>query len=228
MQSEIKNYYEVLEVAPGASQEEIMQAYNRAKNAYTGDSIALYSLLSQEEADKVLNLIEEAFNILSCPDKRIKYNKARGINVEEKPQGAQAKEPSNEHQKDEEESLEQFHKPDPKSSANMNKLVAQQRYGLDFNVDPDFEVEIEQCTEFSGEFLQKIREYKNVDVNRLADMTKISKTYIRYIEADEFQKMPALVYVRGFVYQYAKCLKLNPDLVSNSYVFHIKKLKGEA
>ena len=79
MVNDVKNYYEVLEVQPNVNQEDILQAYKRAKNAYTGDSIALYSLLSQSEADKVLELIEEAFNILSCPDKRSQYNQARGI-----------------------------------------------------------------------------------------------------------------------------------------------------
>ena len=60
----------------------------------------------------------------------------------------------------------------------------------------------------------------------MADMTKISKTYIRSIEADDFDKLPADVYTRGFVYQYAKCLKLNPDLVATSFIHHIRQLKN--
>ena len=56
-------------------------------------------------------------------------------------------------------------------------------------------------------------------------MTKISKTYLQYIENEDVEKMPAIVYVRGFVYQYAKVLKLNPDLVANSYLQRIKALK---
>ena len=218
MQNNIKNYYEVLEVLPSASQDEIRQAYTRAKNAYTGDSIALYSLLSQDEANKVLDLIEEAFNILSCPDKRSQYNQARGIESN----------PNNNEPETIEENLKKFKKNEAMSDANMNKLIAQKRYGLEYQENSEIEAEIEQCSEFTGEFLKRIREYKNVDLPRLADMTKISKTYIRFIEDDDIKKMPALVYVRGFVYQYAKCLKLNPDIVSNSYIFHIKKLKAEA
>ena len=60
----------------------------------------------------------------------------------------------------------------------------------------------------------------------MAEMTKISKTYIRNIEDDEIAKLPADVYTRGFVYQYAKCLKLNPDVVAKSYIHHLRQLKN--
>jgi cytoskeletal protein RodZ len=81
---------------------------------------------------------------------------------------------------------------------------------------------IEQTTLFDGAFLKKVREYKNVELIRMADMTKVSKTYLRHIEEENTEGLPALVYVRGFVYQYAKCLKLNPDQVATSYLGHLK------
>lgn len=208
-----KNYYEVLEVAPNASADEIFKAYTAAKTAYSGDSIALYSLLSEEEAHKVLELIEEAYNILSNPTKRKKYNQARGIIVEDESNFMATTKP-----KEEVENESQV-------MSHMNKLVAKKRYGLDYEQDTEFEKEIEQCSEFTGEFLAKIREYKKVDIVRMADMTKISKTYLQYIENEDVDKMPAIVYIRGFVYQYAKVLKLNPDLVANSYLQRVKALK---
>ena len=58
-------------------------------------------------------------------------------------------------------------------------------------------------------------------------MTRISKTYIKNIEEDEFSKLPADVYTRGFVYQYAKTLKLNPELAATSYLHNIRQLKAE-
>lgn len=208
-----KNYYEVLEVAPNASADEIFKAYTAAKTAYSGDSIALYSLLSEDEAHKVLELIEEAYNILSNPTKRKKYNQARGIVVEDETNFMASSKP-----KEEKETQNQV-------MSQMNRLVAKKRYGLDYEQNADFEKEIEQCSEFTGEFLKKVREYKKVDISRMADMTKISKTYLQYIENEDVEKMPAIVYIRGFVYQYAKVLKLNPDLVANSYLQRIKALK---
>ncbi len=213
MNEQIKNYYEVLEVSINANGEEIYQAYTRAKNAYSGDSLALYSLLSHDEATKILELIEEAYNILSDPEKRKQYNNVRGISADSVnlSPGMSA------------DKVEEFKQ--NKNSGEINKIVAKKRYGLEFTENSEFEKEIEQCEEFTGEFLKRVREYKNVDIQRLAEMTKISKTYLQYIEDEDVAKMPATVYIRGFVYQYAKCLKLNPELVANSFLNRIKKLK---
>lgn len=212
MSDQLKNYYEVLEVSINASSEEIYKAYTRAKNAYSGDSLALYSLLSHDEANKILELIEEAYTILSNPEKRRQYNNVRGI-------GKSSQENVQTNQ-----SVDEFKQ--VREPSEINKIMAKKKYGLEYQENTDFEKEIEQCEEFSGEFLKKIRDYKNVDLNRLAEMTKISKTHIQYIENDDIEKLPAIAYVRGFVYQYAKCLKLNPDFVANSYLNHLKKLKG--
>ena len=59
---EKKNYYEVLEVNAEATLQEIHNAYVRSKNAYSGDSAALYSLMSQDECSKILSQINEVLN----------------------------------------------------------------------------------------------------------------------------------------------------------------------
>jgi cytoskeletal protein RodZ len=56
-------------------------------------------------------------------------------------------------------------------------------------------------------------------------MTKVSTLYLQGIEREDYSKLPAPVYVRGFVFQYAKCLKLQPEIVANSYVARMKKSK---
>lgn len=243
------NYYEVLEIETNATLQEIHNAYIRAKNAYSGDSAALYSLMSQDECNKVLDQIEEAYSILGIAEKRREYDKARGFNQSHTPEGFQevleskpdyapnrqssdfSPETSRMHEEviqekamKEEFRYQQEHS--TRSEASVSKIQAFKKFGLSFEQDPNFEQEIENCTQFTGEFLQRIREYKKVTVERMADMTKISKTYIRHIEADDIENLPANVYTRGFVYQYAKCLKLNPELVATSYLHHIKKLKN--
>ena len=111
------------------------------------------------------------------------------------------------------------------SENSLQKLVANKRYALQFTVDAEMEKKIEQTTEFTGAFLKEIREYKNVDILRMSEMTKVSKTYLTAIEGDDFDNLPAIVYVRGFIFQYAKCLKLNPDLVASSYAYRLKKVR---
>ena len=82
-------------------------------------------------------------------------------------------------------------------------------------------------TEFTGESLKMIREYKNVDIRKISELTRISEMNIRYIEEEDYKSLPASVYVRGFVYQYAKCLKLSPDLIATSYANRLKRTREE-
>lgn len=220
-----KNYYEILETPMDSTQEDIQKAYLRAKNAYSQDSLALYSLMTAEDCQKMSNLIDEAHLVLSDPAKRKEYDRVRGFN--QNMQETQNFVPPKEENKD--FNLENKIKDAQTApSGTMGKIVARKQYALEFKVDNDFEKEIESASEFTGDFLSKIREYKNVDIKRMSDMTKVSKTYLQYIESEQFNKLPAPIYVRGFVYQFAKCLKLSPDLVANSYVFRMKQALGKS
>jgi len=219
MSEDNKNYYEILEVSPLADPQEIHRAYIQVKNAYTADSIALYSLMSAEECARIVENIEEAYSILSDPEKRIRYNTARGlVNPLTRQERFQQEAINRENESTQTKITGNT------EGKNIGKIIANKRFNLDYSVDPNFEQEIEKTSHFNGEFLKKIREYKNVDINRMAEMTKISKTYIQKIEQEDVTNLPALVYVRGFVYQYAKCLKLNPDLVATSYLEHLKSI----
>jgi curved DNA-binding protein CbpA len=250
MSNDLKNYYEVLEISTTAKSEEVYYSYQRAKAAYSSDSLALYSLMSVDECRNVLDLVEEAYSILSDPMKRKRYDEARGINREINAMNYDIlldrvspvrSEPVNNSVSS---MLSSEFKINSQSSApisngdmsikaaqtlsnttNITKLVTQQRFALDFVLNAAFEQEIAEATEFNGEFLRKIREYKSVDLERLSDMTKISRLYLQGVESEDYDKLPAPVYVRGFVFQYAKCLKLKPEIVANSYVARMKKLK---
>jgi curved DNA-binding protein CbpA len=258
MSSDLKNYYEVLEIPSTARSEEIYHSYQRAKSAYSSDSLALYSLMSPEECRNVLELVEEAYSILSDPMKRKRYDEARGINREFNalnynalsdrvaPHRGESVYSNNSKLSNASVSsmLREEFTLNSQSSApistgemspraaqtlsnttNVTRLVTQKHFALDYIKNATFDKEIEDATEFTGELLRKIREYKSVDLERLSDMTKVSRLYLQGIESEDYDKLPASVYVRGFVFQYAKCLKLKPEVVANSYVARMKKLK---
>ena len=113
------------------------------------------------------------------------------------------------------------------NEAKVSKITAQKKFGLEYEEKEEFDKAIAECTDFTGTFLKKIRDYKNVSMERMAEMTRISKTHITALENEDLSKLPADVYVRGYVYQYAKVLKLNPDVVATSYLLHFKKLKNQ-
>lgn len=247
MDTEKRNYYEVLEIPIGASPQEIERAYTRARNAYSGDSVALYSLMSTDECAAILNQIEEAYSVLGFPEKRREYDRIRGFNSTPKnpfeetystpslsrpaPRPVQNMETFQENpaQITQDTTRPNFQYEDYGSNiqeAKVSKVQALKKFGLDYTVDPMMEQKIEQSTEFTGAYLRQIREYKSVPIERLVEMTRISRTQLEAIENDNIAKLPADAYTRGFVAQYAKVLKLNPDLVATSYVHHIKRLKG--
>jgi len=74
-------------------------------------------------------------------------------------------------------------------------------------------------TEFTGALLRAVRESQGVELKDVSDTTKIGLGYLKSIEADAYGELPpAVVYVRGFVTEIAKCLKLDAEQVARSYV----------
>ncbi len=267
-----RNYYEILEVPANATFEQIHQGYQAAKNAYANESLAFYSLMTKDNCQNMMELVEQAYLVLSDPIKRKEYDQQRGLNITPPPgpessydkiyasaspsgpndnagpapfghsspfdgeNNAPEKQPretitdmmAQRKVAEQQESIMATVTPatvNTSRETDITKLVAQKRFSLQYDVDPNFEQEIEQSTEFTGDLLRRIREYKNVDLVRLSEMTKISKTYLRNIENETWENLPAPVYVRGFVFQMAKCLKLDPNMVANSYVARMKALK---
>jgi curved DNA-binding protein CbpA len=224
---ERKNYYEVLEIETNANPQQIEQAYVRAKNAYSGDSVALYSLMTKDECDAILGQVEEAYSVLGFPEKRREYDRLRGFNqggyTPVQPiEGLHTYQSANSTSKDTvvyEDFGSNLHE------AKVSKISAQKKFGLEYAENPEMDARIRDSSEFTGPFLKEIREYKGVSIERMAEMTRISKTHITALENEDIPKLPADVYVRGYVYQYAKVLKLNPEAVAASFIHYFKKLK---
>ena len=68
------NLYEVLNLAPSCSQQEIEEAYKIGTFSYNQNSIAHYGLVTEEERHLHLHRIEEAYKILGNPRKRKRYD----------------------------------------------------------------------------------------------------------------------------------------------------------
>lgn len=70
-----QDYYEILSVSPGASNEEVKRAYRLVRQSFRPDSMAIHSLYSEEETDAISAKIDEAFRILSDPELARRYAK---------------------------------------------------------------------------------------------------------------------------------------------------------
>lgn len=96
-------------------------------------------------------------------------------------------------------------------------------YEIKYDTNNDFEVRIKSTQFFTGSFLQEIRQYKNITLSQMEEITKVSTRHLENIEADNYNQLPADIYVRGFLIQYARALKLDETLVTKSYL----KLRNE-
>lgn len=70
-----------------------------------------------------------------------------------------------------------------------------------------------------GEELRREREIRGISLKEIADATKISKRFLEAIERNDHKTLPAPVFTRGFVREYAKYLGLNADEIVNRYNF---------
>jgi cytoskeletal protein RodZ len=68
-----------------------------------------------------------------------------------------------------------------------------------------------------GRLFQKEREEKKVSLETVSKETRISLPFLRAIEEDAYQLIPAEIYVRGFIRSYAKLLHLNVDEILDLY-----------
>lgn len=68
-----------------------------------------------------------------------------------------------------------------------------------------------------GEELRREREIRGISLKEIADETKISKRFLDAIERNDHKTLPAPVFTRGFVREYARYLGLNADEIVNRY-----------
>ena len=70
-----------------------------------------------------------------------------------------------------------------------------------------------------GEELRREREIRGISLKEIADATKISKRFLEAIERNDHRTLPAPVFTRGFVREYARYLGLNAEDMVNRYNF---------
>ena len=73
----------------------------------------------------------------------------------------------------------------------------------------------------TGDLLRKIREEVGISYELIISRTKISKMVLDAIENDKYAQLPADLYVKNFVQQYCKTLKMNAantELIAYGYI----------
>jgi len=185
-QIEEQTYYEILEVNPSATGKEIQRAYEQAKETYHSDSLAIYSLFSEEEVNKIQAAIEEAHRILMDEALRKNYDQSH-------PQIAEG--------------------PKWEQHLGLQAISPMKKASLSFtDVSINAEEEI-----YRGKTLREIRERIGIDLKSISAETKINIKILEWIEEEVWEKLPAAVYLKGFLKSYAQSLGLEPQKVVEGY-----------
>lgn len=188
-------HYEVLEVGPDVDSEELERAYRLVRSAYAEDSLALYSVFSAEESSALSSRIEQAYRVLADSDQRREYDASLGSEVA---------------CEDEIKIALDLAVEDAPAAQDPFEAM---REVTEFD---GFEEDAEGP--FDGAWLRRFRLRTGVEIEQIATITKINPSYLRFIEEEKFEDLPAPVYVRGFVAAYARCIGLDPERVVSSYM----------
>lgn len=78
-----------------------------------------------------------------------------------------------------------------------------------------------------GQELKREREMRGVSLREIADATKISMRYLGALETGEARLLPAPVFVRGFVREYARYLGIDSDDAVDRYMRSIGALEKQ-
>jgi hypothetical protein len=80
---------------------------------------------------------------------------------------------------------------------------------------------------WTGPGIRRVREAKRISLEDLSDFTRISRSYLHALEEENYSKLPAVVYVRGFLQQVSRRLKLPGDLVTRQYLDRMRTAAPE-
>jgi flagellar biosynthesis protein FlhG len=75
----------------------------------------------------------------------------------------------------------------------------------------------------TGAALRGFREQSGVSLKEIAERSKVGIRYLQYIEEDRHNDLPARVYLRGFLLEYARALGLDPARTADAYLATLPK-----
>jgi flagellar biosynthesis protein FlhG len=188
------NHYEVLGIDARAAPEQVEKAYRFCLEMYGDSSVALYSLLDPEEQRRARARVQEAYEVLRDPFRRHEYDVSQGFARPGGPMPVLPRPASG---------PVPVRTPPPPPP----RLPAPQV--LEGPVD--------------GAALRRFREQRGISLKDIAARTKIGVRYLEYIEADRHAQLPAAVYLRGFLLEYARVTGLEPRRTAEGYMARVRR-----
>jgi flagellar biosynthesis protein FlhG len=199
------DHYAALGLARGATLEQVERAYHFFAAMYEDTAVAIYSLLEPEQMRDARARVRQAYEVLKDPAQRQQYDaslaesQAREPHPERPAVAATGPRPI-------------FRAAAPRSLTRPAAAAGPPAPAARILSEP-----------VTGECLRKVREERGVSLREIAGATKIGVRFLEYIEGDRHSELPALVYLRGFLQQYARLLGLDPRRTADSYILRLPR-----
>jgi flagellar biosynthesis protein FlhG len=201
------SFYDLLEIEPSSTEEEIRRAARRIREIYARDSLIMGALYNKARLDDMHLRIDEAYETLMDPVSRKAYDQALFPGGIPKPQ-----------RREESDAVADAGREAVQASGDDSGAGAPP-----LPPRPD----LPPNTDFTGQLMREVRESMGVDLRAISERTKIGMGYLTAIETETFVKLPAVVYVRGFLVQYARLLKLDESRLLATYLERYRKARAE-
>ena len=213
------DFYEILEAGMGDDEDDIRRAYERIKHIYADDSLATYGLYSEKELKELREQLEQAFRILIDPENRrdydrkliaepVKRKKQRQIRILSREGGDSIlRTPFRLNRVGSQPVDEQS--PTPSSGTGSEPSPDQGGPPAKPRKEARVPIHVPEDTVFTGSLLRKLRKEAGIDLRDISETTKVSIMNLRFLEEENWQKLPALVYLKGFIDQYSQHLGLD-------------------
>jgi len=194
------DHYTALELPRDASPEEVNRAYEILRDAYAPDSLALYSVFTKGDAAMMRERIEDAYRVLSDSRLRREYDSGEtGGQLQASPSREETGA--------------------PEDGPELSPLGS----------SPSLDSEIKEPADgnWDGAALRRARLYSGMELEEIAEITKVGIRTLRQIEEDAFEDLPATVYVRGFVTTYARTIGIDPSRVIATYIARFEESRSD-
>ena len=211
-----ENYYQILQLAVNASAIEIRRAYREALAIYEEESIATYSLFSARQREVLLQAIEKAFDNLIDEDKRAAYNQ---MLIDSGQVDAAA------FSRQDQRKLAAYS--DALRTSNEKSLNQWVQKKSDAPEIREILEEIQSKELLSGLELKRLREAFGIEISEIYNITKISSTVLNMIEANQFEELPAEIYLRQFLKAYAEIFHIDSRHVVDGYLKFMAQAKPD-
>jgi flagellar biosynthesis protein FlhG len=113
--------------------------------------------------------------------------------------------------------------PEPDAPAQSSTIARPALAAEQLMLQGELAREIGPDTEFTGSLLRKVRESQGIELVEISSRTKISRSHLIALEEEVYDDLPAIVYVRGFVTEVAKYLRLDPAQVQRTYLRRMRE-----